>query len=338
MQPETPEATHVNPHLYSSLLAALAGCVLIGCGEQAGTEYHGEPMLTLKGTVVMKNEHAPRDLVPALAFYTHTTEDQDGMYFQDSDVSGEFPANFTLSILHPPPDETLVEKEEGRSGGRSCLGFITAVPAQHAEYVDLPGERVDTSTTSECDAQGCVRETRWYIEETEQSYVERARCDLELQNCSVFETSGDPVLARNAYRYFAGFATRYAVVYLEKPMQKGRIVSLLGGEPLHAGYHVVQVQVRTPEEEVAAVECQSQAQDDALVLYEAEYGAYPDPEVVSQSEFQEAAERKGDLYESLIFERGCVARSYTTTRIADPANHSLTVEIGADLRHPLEND
>jgi hypothetical protein len=126
--------------LYPRLYAVLGCAALAGCGSQAGTDYHGDPMLTLKGSVVIENEHAPKELVPTIVFYTDGERDRDGMYFMDTEVSGTFPANFTLSLLHPAPAEAIVEMKDEREASRGAFGFITAVPPNHQPFVRLAGD------------------------------------------------------------------------------------------------------------------------------------------------------------------------------------------------------
>src|SRR5687768_12932682 len=86
-----------------------AGYFTAGCDAQAGTDYRGESLLSVTGSVAIENQDPPDDLIPALAF---DTRKGDRFLIEDVEVSGEFPARFSFDVFEPPPKEALIGPED----------------------------------------------------------------------------------------------------------------------------------------------------------------------------------------------------------------------------------
>jgi len=148
---------------WSGSLSLVALASALGCDAQVNDEYTGEPLLTLKGTVVMTEEQANSNLVPCLAFYAG-----EWLVFVDGEVSGEFPAKFRFDVTQPPPTQAMWQPD---SGGLSlALGFLVMLPPDHPDRVPtvLNREYLNedcnedfthcTNTVRECDNANRCRE------------------------------------------------------------------------------------------------------------------------------------------------------------------------------------
>lgn len=103
---------------------ALFACT--ACDGLAPPEYRGEPLLSVRGSITsVTGEKLDPRLVPAVAWM----DDGDDARFllQDVDVRGDFPANFTLNMLEPPPEGALFEEE----GSEMAIGHIIAADPDH---------------------------------------------------------------------------------------------------------------------------------------------------------------------------------------------------------------
>ena len=100
-------------------------CSLFACSSQVQSDYQGEPVATLRGKVVAKKASLESDVNAAIVWNT-----VDPRYLGERiDVSGGFPASFTLSLYEPPPREADI---------------VTMVP-----YC-IAGERIDIPDGDEC--------------------------------------------------------------------------------------------------------------------------------------------------------------------------------------------
>lgn len=83
----------------------LATCVLGGCDSLAGTDYVGEPMFTLSGTLSSKGSGADdHELGLSLMWQDSRGAGGPGIAASPVPVSLEFPSTLHLSIALPPPD------------------------------------------------------------------------------------------------------------------------------------------------------------------------------------------------------------------------------------------
>jgi hypothetical protein len=89
---------------------ALAALFLLlpACRAQVTPEYAGEPIVTIRGSVVTGPTPAPASVTAAIVWFTSATVGTSGVpRFVGSrvTVNGAFPAQFTLTIYDPPPAE-----------------------------------------------------------------------------------------------------------------------------------------------------------------------------------------------------------------------------------------
>ena len=157
-------------------LAAALG--VMGCDAQVGTEYRGEPLFSVHGSVVLSGGTGEGG-VPVIAFPTS----QD-IVLVEGLVSGEFPARFRLDVLDPPPAEVLQEAEGVR--GRYAIGVLAVASRDHGERVP----RFVPSSEETCNDDGaCVRQLEKCTEHG-RCYTRTFSCTEE--ECDVVYESGDP--------------------------------------------------------------------------------------------------------------------------------------------------
>lgn len=103
--------------------AALAAVVLTGCGGLANDQFRGEPLFTLKGSLM--GTLASRPQAPNLG--TLLGNDRSTLTIAGEVVkisSTGFPAGFQLELFGPPPDAALVHFADGTTG---AYGLVVAV-------------------------------------------------------------------------------------------------------------------------------------------------------------------------------------------------------------------
>lgn len=155
-----------------ALASAAAGT---GCGTQVATDYLGEPLLTLSGSVIVDNPEAPRDLVPVLAFERPRDGAASNAYMlQEVEHTGEFPSRFRLGVFEPPPAAALFDvATAGGARLRYAWAQIAAVAPEHPAVM----AQTNLEESSYCLGREC--------------YTERARCDMfdecyyEREHCSL---------------------------------------------------------------------------------------------------------------------------------------------------------
>ena len=120
---------------------SLLGVGAVGCDALTDPDYPGEPILTLQGEVesaLRASDDVETDGLKVAIVWASGSVDNDRPIpvAETTTVRGEFPANFTLSVFHPPAEEELVQLDDGVTLG---LGFIVALPADAAtgEAVNL---------------------------------------------------------------------------------------------------------------------------------------------------------------------------------------------------------
>ena len=193
----------------------LAFAPALGCEAQANDEYSGEPLLSLKGNVVVSADQADADLVPRLGFAQWELEEP-ALIMVDGEVTGEFPAKFRFDVTQPPPDEALNEPwHEAGYTSKYTEGYLVMRPANdHApipisfdvEYLDTQcnedrsectrveqecdGDRCRERTV-ECTQHPCALREHWGDSELELTGARQSttRCDRE--SCYAVESACD---------------------------------------------------------------------------------------------------------------------------------------------------
>ncbi|WP_438024264.1 hypothetical protein [Sorangium sp. So ce233] len=97
-----------------SIFSLALPVLLAACGDsQVGSDYAGESLLTVKGTIVNELDEAPEGPVEAVLVWNSVTTDAENENFPvRTTVTGSFPAAFSLSIHAPPPGESLNDLTE----------------------------------------------------------------------------------------------------------------------------------------------------------------------------------------------------------------------------------
>jgi hypothetical protein len=323
----------------------LIACALAACDAQAGSQYGGEPLLTMTGSVTLELNVANEDeLIPALGFADFDSQ----MYIVPAEVEGEFPAAFTLRVYQPPPPGAIQElPAQYPDGPRIAVGYIAAVTA------DTPSMfRFNSGGTGE---QGCFEDSQtqlqvctttqsWCTAQDDECYVEVRTCPDAQNNpddCTV-EAQGDPGLKTGKEDMFAGASENYKVLYLEEAAAPRSYIAWLAGkrdEGLAAGYHLIEVEEAGDGSE-AADACRAEAEQLALARFNERFGTdYANEEELEAlclnvpgdcyaDEMYSAARRLE--YEGYI-ELDCPPYSSTSHVVEDPAHESIEVRIGPGL-------
>jgi hypothetical protein len=114
------------------LATAILG--LAACGSQADTNYRGEPLATLSGTVESQSGSAASGPMDAALVWAQVEFSPNAQLIQSinwvgesAPVSGQFPASFTLDVYLPPPSSVIIACPS--SSGHVAVANIVAVPA-----------------------------------------------------------------------------------------------------------------------------------------------------------------------------------------------------------------
>jgi hypothetical protein len=323
---------------YAPFLSLPVLSVCAGCGSQAGPDYQGTSLLTLKGSVVLEKEGLGSDLVPALGFVG-----KGALRIVDVAVNGAFPASFTLDIFAPPPDDAMMPVPVGKF----ALGYVTALPRAHATTLPLP---VSASAGSDgCDENACYSSASWCSSADESHcYVEHSVCtpcavtsdagsmtsDCSSQQCRVESTSGDASI-RDFWKNLAGLSENFVLAYLDPVAAGDRRFQILldHGRTLPPGYLLFAVTKTTDAERTRQDACNDVAEKDALAAYGSGHGVSTDdidawPKEKADAAWDEIKTKKLELMAA----RGCDAffRTYRLDRVDNPARRPITVHIGPD--------
>jgi hypothetical protein len=101
------------------MMVASAGAVLglLGCGDgQAGPDYQGDPLMSLKGVVTSSEAALSADQVPALMFtapFEELIAGEGTVHFVQGEVEGMFPTAFTLRVYDAPPAGVAIAAVDG---------------------------------------------------------------------------------------------------------------------------------------------------------------------------------------------------------------------------------
>lgn len=159
---------------------------LSGCEAQVGPEYAGEPLMSVRGQVVLAGDN-PADVTPVIAFNTAT-----GYATVNAEVSGEFPAEFRIDVVEPPPADALYDLPDGP--GQIALGILALASRDHSDRIP----RFSRSQEDVCDEDGlnCTREVQKCV--AEGGCITRTlTCTTEL--CPVVYASGDARVAEDVH-------------------------------------------------------------------------------------------------------------------------------------------
>ena len=317
---------------WPALLVLGAACALGGCDTQASTDYRGEPLLSVTGSVHLTRSRVEGPLVPAIAFENAAGE----LHFLDVEVLGEFPSTFTFHAYGPPPAAAFLDG----AGPRRAVGYITAVPLDHVASarigVHVPG-------ISRCAAREDVCRSRdsWCTHDGEDCYYETTVCERAsslMPHCTT-ESSGSEELRRTVFSQFEGVALSHQILYLDEPAPPdSEYARRLGSaDGLAAGYHLFRVEtvdVATPEQQAAAFEaCERAIRERAVELYNDKLGTELTYEEVYQSEDIDEAtlEAVRELEDQAGAEVTCKPATEILERIEDPLSHPISVVIGPEL-------
>lgn len=154
------------------------GLSVAGCEAQVGPDYQGESLFTLQGNVVLAGDGRP-DVIPVIAFAA-------GFEYAvvDATVRGDFPAQFRLDVMVPPPSGALVPLE---GGGSAAFGRVALAPSHHPDYIPVfLSHEVDDCNEAETH---CTREVEKCVSE-DRCFKRTLSCKREL--CPIVFESGEP--------------------------------------------------------------------------------------------------------------------------------------------------
>jgi hypothetical protein len=247
----------------------------VGCGAQAGGDYMGEPLLSMRIQATVSALTDGQAMVQALCFFgvpgTAAPFDpnklppsvrsdlaysfanfpgfppdppQGGISILDVQSQGHFPAEFEVEVYQPPADAAATAIFDGEP--RAATGNICAVRAGHLALTHPLKQKL----IAHCD-QTCFRESVFVSYDTPRFYVERYDCPtattdadlatIDLATCTK-TTQGDTTLPfeKPAESVLGTSEDGDTVVYLPKPAPAGSYTAWSYGSTrgLSAGYHV----------------------------------------------------------------------------------------------------
>lgn len=172
-------------------IGTLTFAATLGCEAQVNDEYAGEPLLSLRGNVVVSTDQVDNDAVPHIAFVDFHAK---SIVLLDGEVSGEFPAKFRFDVTQPPPEETLAEYPELGFNSGVAIGRLVLSPANGDERMasDLVTEIYQDGDCTEADSQ-CIRVERTCSESDPGRCRERT-LECKQRACEPVEEWGDSAL------------------------------------------------------------------------------------------------------------------------------------------------
>ncbi|WP_438015737.1 hypothetical protein WMF18_33410 [Sorangium sp. So ce315] len=144
-----------------SIFSLALPVLLAACGDpQVGSDYPGESLLTIKGTIVNELAEAPAGPVDAVLIWNSMTSEADIESFPvRTTVTGSFPAAFTLSIHAPPPEESLNDLTvaglvDARVGIATIEAVLSEESAGEGRGVGVDEDHLIVYVESEMDEDG----------------------------------------------------------------------------------------------------------------------------------------------------------------------------------------
>lgn len=240
-----------------------------GCDAQAGTDYRGQSLLTLLGTVEIPEPRAAGQFVPALMFPDGSSSST--YQLVDVAVEGEFPSEFRIDIYKPPPNHVL-ESVPSLHEPPAAVGWITAVPQDHEQSIRFASTRgtsssVPACTTPDCssceDTASCRSTAQWCAQDGE-CYREERICPRYVSpdgECTILSSEGDARLKRDPSEVFAGFSQNFVVAYLSGAVGRDSFTAFALGahEALAAGYHLLAMRRPSDKEMSESFACRDHA-------------------------------------------------------------------------------
>lgn len=286
--------------------------MLAACGQQAGSDYRGEPLLHMRGQAVVSALTGGQAIKPALCFFAtdlpkapvfdpnklpaailerltlggesaiQVPQHRNGRmatHILDVESRGTFPAQFDVEVYLPPPSSGLSSPSlagEPRWGA----GFVCAVPADH------PAVTFPFAHGGMVSADGIHMNYAIVSLTTPRFYYEDYECPVgtlpQLAKSVCKKTSaGDPSLAFEfpSKEYLSesvlGTALDLEVVYLDQAAAPGSYTAWKWGAAngLSAGYHLFPSVPQLPGVPPDDAECSSAAFAAAEQLNNEIYGA-----------------------------------------------------------------
>lgn len=302
----------------SSLTVALLALVALpGCDSQQSTDYQGEPLLRVKGSVAIPQGFEGEELVPVIGFYGATTGVWGEITNQeqpiiDVGVDGDFPSGFTLDVFDPPPAAAM-KKEEG--GPAFARGYVAAMAPSHPDTIRIREWEPETPTsppflraleTCTLDASNCLNRS-----------FECPTNRLNIDDCTLVDSSGDETLA------FAGYSQNIAVLYVSEAVEEDSWFSMYYGDgrALPPGYHLFKVRPRTTPWTQAENDCLRDARMTAVDEFNAAHGTSYTSEI-----FIPAPD--GIEVQVLLYRHLRAASCHPLEHIGDPANTPISIQLG----------
>lgn len=344
----------LSPSVPARVRAALALCSfaqLLGCEPQASDAYRGEPLLVMRGSVALERASTEGELRPALAFLSNERAE---IEIVEVESEGMFPAQFTLRVYQPPPEQAfgVISGEEGAP--RVALAYITAVTAAHPDNIQFAAETVTSIGVNqcspepcECPSEGCLRmTTELCTDDGERCFSETVRCpasDSPDEDCTV-EQSGDDALTESPWKSFGGLSENYAIFYLEEALEAESPFAIRLGtrDALEAGYNLVSIRALTAQELAENEACRAVAEEHAVERFNETHGTdygplelrgltcfmgIDCPEPASEEQVREFFE----LIDVLAAEEACLSTPYVAEHVDDTLTEPIAVRIGAAL-------
>lgn len=92
-----------------SILSFTLPLLLAACNSQVGSDYAGEPLVTVHGTIVNELHASPTSPIDAVLVWNNGSDSSSDVesFPAKATVAGSFPAAFTISVYAPPPAASL---------------------------------------------------------------------------------------------------------------------------------------------------------------------------------------------------------------------------------------
>jgi hypothetical protein len=242
------------------MMVASAGAVLglLGCGDgQAGPDYQGDPLMSLKGVVTSSDAALSAEHVPALMFPAPWAELVAGggtVHFVQGEVEGMFPTAFTLRVYDGPPAGVATMAVDGEP----VLTWASLVAVAH----DHPAALIRSGSIEQI---GDALKQRNQVCDDDGNCIEGYPSD-----CAGNGTAPNDETAQwpcgSAYPdhlpwEIYGFSKSHQVAYFASEAPAGSVWSklLADGASIPAGYHVIEriglKQTLSPEAYMATERC-----------------------------------------------------------------------------------